>query len=158
MEDKPTLVQLSLIAWCCQATSHYLSPDWSRPVSPYDIGHDKLMMLGQNWFHNGSLTDIAESSSGPKLSYSFLRLTENISMHFLQKHTCYYDIIPRNVFANYVVYNHHLQGLLLIWENRGHINKPITLKNSWRWTKRENWSPSFILWGHWINLCIFSAR
>ena len=34
-DDKLTLVQV--MAWCRQATSHYLSPCWSRFLSPYDV-------------------------------------------------------------------------------------------------------------------------
>ena len=34
-DDKSTLVQV--MAWCCQATSHYLSQCWPRSVSPYGV-------------------------------------------------------------------------------------------------------------------------
>ena len=34
-DDKSTLVQV--MAWCRQATSHYLSRCWLRPVSPYGV-------------------------------------------------------------------------------------------------------------------------
>ena len=34
-DDKSTLVQV--MAWCRQATSHYLSQCWPRPLSPYGI-------------------------------------------------------------------------------------------------------------------------
>ena len=34
-EDKSTLVQV--MAWCRQATSHYLSQCWPRSVSPYGV-------------------------------------------------------------------------------------------------------------------------
>ena len=34
-DDKSTLVQV--MAWCRQATSHYLSQCWPRPMSPYGI-------------------------------------------------------------------------------------------------------------------------
>ena len=34
-DDKSTLVQV--MAWCCQATSHYLSQCWPRSLSPYDV-------------------------------------------------------------------------------------------------------------------------
>ena len=34
-EDKSTLVQV--MAWCRQATSHYLSQCWPRSVLPYDV-------------------------------------------------------------------------------------------------------------------------
>ena len=33
--DQSTLVQV--MAWCCQATSHYLSQCWSRSMSPYGV-------------------------------------------------------------------------------------------------------------------------
>ena len=34
-DDKSTLVQV--MAWCCQATSHYLSQWWPRSLSPYGV-------------------------------------------------------------------------------------------------------------------------
>ena len=34
-DDKSTLVQV--MAWCCQATSHYLSQCWPRSLSPYGV-------------------------------------------------------------------------------------------------------------------------
>ena len=34
-DDKSTLVQV--MAWCCQATSHYLSQCWPRSMSPYGV-------------------------------------------------------------------------------------------------------------------------
>ena len=34
-DDQSTLVQV--MAWCCQATSHYLSQCWPRSLSPYGI-------------------------------------------------------------------------------------------------------------------------
>ena len=34
-DDQSTLVQV--MAWCCQATSHYLSQCWPRSLSPYGV-------------------------------------------------------------------------------------------------------------------------
>ena len=34
-DDKSTLVQV--MAWCCQATSHYLNQCWPRSLSPYGV-------------------------------------------------------------------------------------------------------------------------
>ena len=34
-DDQSALVQV--MAWCCQATSHYLSPCWPRSLSPYGV-------------------------------------------------------------------------------------------------------------------------
>ena len=38
-DDRSTLVQV--MAWCCQATSHYLSQCWRRSMSPYGITSPK---------------------------------------------------------------------------------------------------------------------
>ena len=35
IDDQSTLVQV--IAWCCQATSHYLSQCWPRSLLPYGV-------------------------------------------------------------------------------------------------------------------------
>ena len=43
IDEKSTLVQV--MAWCCQATSHYLSQYWNRSMSPYHMasqGHNDL--------------------------------------------------------------------------------------------------------------------
>ena len=44
-DDKSTLVQV--MAWCFQATSHYLDQCWLSPLSPYGItlGHNELMFI-----------------------------------------------------------------------------------------------------------------
>ena len=34
-DDKSTLVHV--MAWCCQATNHYLSQCWPRSLTPYDV-------------------------------------------------------------------------------------------------------------------------
>ena len=42
--NKSTLVQV--MAWCRQATSHYLSQCWPRSLSPYvSLGHNELIVL-----------------------------------------------------------------------------------------------------------------
>ena len=46
-KDKSTLVQV--MAWCLQATSHYLSQCWPSSMSPYaSPGHNVLTHLGWN--------------------------------------------------------------------------------------------------------------
>ena len=44
-DDKSTLVQV--MAWCRQATSHYLSQCWPNSMSPYGItlGHNELTTM-----------------------------------------------------------------------------------------------------------------
>ena len=51
-DDKSTLVQV--MAWCRQATSHYLSQCWPRFMSPYDVTRpqcDNSLRLRQNGLH-----------------------------------------------------------------------------------------------------------
>ena len=64
-DDQSTLVQV--MAWCRQATSHYLSQCWPRYLSPYGVTRSQwvnwspLMLhtcigeLGQHWSCNGLL-------------------------------------------------------------------------------------------------------
>ena len=59
-DDKSTLVQV--IAWCCQATSQYLSQCWPRFMSPYGVTRQHvlthcgfvnphgIMDFDQHWF------------------------------------------------------------------------------------------------------------
>ena len=48
-DDKSTLVQV--MAWCRQATSHYLSQFWPRSMSPYGVTRpqwvNSYMVLGR---------------------------------------------------------------------------------------------------------------
>ena len=48
-EDKSTLVQV--MAWCRQATSHYLSQCWPRSVSPYGIIRAQWVNGKKNYVH-----------------------------------------------------------------------------------------------------------
>ena len=52
-DDKSTLVQV--MAWCHQATSHYLSQCWPRPMSPFDVTRpewvNSLQPSGAIWRH-----------------------------------------------------------------------------------------------------------
>ena len=50
-EDKSTMVQV--MAWCCQATSHYLSQCWPRFISPNGITRPQYWI---NWMENGWTT------------------------------------------------------------------------------------------------------
>ena len=46
-EDKSTLVQV--MAWCCQATSHYLSQSRPRSLSPYGITRPQWVNSYDYW-------------------------------------------------------------------------------------------------------------
>ena len=63
--EKPTLVQV--MAWCHQATSHYLSQCWPRSMSPYDItrlhwvkmlAYDRLLSTINGIFYIGKITSL----------------------------------------------------------------------------------------------------
>ena len=49
-DDKSTLVQV--MAWCRQATSHYLSQCWPRSLLPYGVTRPQWVNLGQELKHN----------------------------------------------------------------------------------------------------------
>ena len=53
-DDKSTLVQV--MAWCRQATSHYLSQCWPRSLSPYDVTRpqwvNRVYQPGDNYWDN----------------------------------------------------------------------------------------------------------
>ena len=49
-DDKSTLVQV--MAWCCQATSHYLSQCWPRSMLPNGVTRPqwvKILTLSYSW-------------------------------------------------------------------------------------------------------------
>ena len=51
-DDKSTLVQV--MAWCRQATSHYLSQCWPRSLSPYGVTRPqwvKVSHIMSQWWH-----------------------------------------------------------------------------------------------------------
>ena len=53
-DDKSTLVQV--MAWCCQATSHYLSQCWPRSMSPYGITRPQWVNVMQYEWLNPAAT------------------------------------------------------------------------------------------------------
>ena len=66
LTDKSTLVQV--MAWCCQATSHYLSQCWSRFMSPYGITRPQ-------WVNSISLRYVALIFRWVRFSSTFQWLT-----------------------------------------------------------------------------------
>ena len=49
-DDKSTLVQV--MAWCRQATSHYLSQCWPRSLSPYGVARPRRVKEWRWYFHS----------------------------------------------------------------------------------------------------------
>ena len=44
-DDQSTLVQV--MAWCCQAASHYLSQCWPRSLLPYGVTRPQWVKIGE---------------------------------------------------------------------------------------------------------------
>ena len=49
-DDQSTLVQV--VAWCHQATSHYLSQCWPRSLSPYGVTRPQWVKCSTHWHWN----------------------------------------------------------------------------------------------------------
>ena len=64
-DDKSTLVQV--IAWCCQATSHYLSQCWPRSISPHDVTRPQWVNLRTAAIYHEISLPIWVSNMGPAL-------------------------------------------------------------------------------------------
>ena len=67
-DDKSALVQV--MAWCCQATSHYPSQCWPRPMSPYGITRPEWVEYAifkwlLSWTFSVLLPLCAMSGAGP---------------------------------------------------------------------------------------------
>ena len=70
-DDQSTLVQV--MAWCCQATSHYLSQCWPRPLTPYGVTRPQWVKLwlyllakepsGLNQYIDGLVQDCSNSTA-----------------------------------------------------------------------------------------------
>ena len=63
-DDKSTLVQV--MAWCHQATSHYLSQCWPRSMSPYGVIRPQRVNLLTLW-----LQCLSQSSNQKRLKTTF---------------------------------------------------------------------------------------
>ena len=64
-DDKSTLVQV--MAWCCQAASHYLSQCWPRSMSPYGVTRPQWVKYCMCWIaltHFGLVTPYADIGLG----------------------------------------------------------------------------------------------
>ena len=67
-DDKSTLVQV--MAWCHQATSHYLSQCWLSSMSPYDVSRPQWIKQTNDWCRNKTIniswSDSEKTKSGTK--------------------------------------------------------------------------------------------
>ena len=75
LTDKSTLVQV--MAWCCQATSHYLSQCWPRSRMPYGVTRtqwvDVKFWVPISWSYNNLTSEIRHNSSCKMMSWSITR-------------------------------------------------------------------------------------
>ena len=60
-DDKSTLVQV--MAWCHQATSHYLSQCWPRSLSPYGVTRPQWVKKGLTHFSSSQRRNTSTSVS-----------------------------------------------------------------------------------------------
>ena len=59
VDDKSTFVLV--MAWCCQATSHYLNQCWRRSMTPYGITRPQWVKWNGSWtpfWCKGHLSDV----------------------------------------------------------------------------------------------------
>ena len=73
-DDQSTLVQV--MAWCRQATSHYLSPCWPRSLSPYGVTRPQWVKLHFGSNNNSSFT--GQSSFWMMMSVVLIRFKLNL--------------------------------------------------------------------------------
>ena len=74
------------MAWCRQATSHYLSQCWPRSLSPYDVTRPQWVKTWHGWvivekdFHTSSISllmmikELRQNNSCSALAYFFLHV------------------------------------------------------------------------------------
>ena len=80
---KPTLVQV--MAWCRQATSHYLSQCWTRFMSPYGITRPQWVNLsrhGDAYVHEWTRSYLRADSRFAPSQWQTVLLCSNVS-HWL---------------------------------------------------------------------------
>ena len=85
-DDKSTLVKV--MAWCRQATSHYLSQCWPRPLSPYGVTRPQWVKwhCWKGWKFIVRLTRDIFGSSSARLVSSFsicFALVKNLRVLFI---------------------------------------------------------------------------
>ena len=73
-DDKSTLVQV--MAWCRQATSHYLGQCWPRSISPYGVTRPQWVKYNELCTYLLDLTEEKRSAQCAQSNYDFfIKLT-----------------------------------------------------------------------------------
>ena len=68
-DDQSKLFQV--MAWCCQATSHYLSQCWPRSLLPYNVTRPEWVNLSSKVFCGIHLSNFPRSTHEINLQYVF---------------------------------------------------------------------------------------
>ena len=89
-DDKSTLVQV--MAWCHQATSHYLSQCWPRSLSPYGVTRPK-------WIN--TLRHRQNSHYFADNIFTYIFLNETI-LFWLKFHWSLFYMVPLTIFHHWV--------------------------------------------------------
>ena len=141
-DDQSTLVQV--MAWCRQATSHYLSQWWSRSLSPYGITRPQWVnglvcakCTSQWWF----------LYKGPIMQTSFvLFFTVNLSKPFNQK-SCFRYLRHLNMI--YIIkWKHLLHYWPFVW---GIHRSPVNSSHKGQWRGALMFSLICAWINHWLN-------
>ena len=109
-DDKSTLVQV--MAWCRQATSHYLTQCWPRSLSPYDVTRPQWvnsLNLWQNEFH----------------------FTDNIFKVIFMYGNCYIliEIASKFVSTDPIISSPELVHIMAwCWTGNKPLSKPLTVQ------------------------------
>ena len=85
-DDKSTLVQV--MAWCRQATSHYLSQCWPRSLSPYGVTRPLWVNCSSTWQYSCNIAVLSHWQGRVDYKFNplgakFFRVNINIYLHFM---------------------------------------------------------------------------
>ena len=141
VDDDSTLVQV--MAWCRQATSHYMSQCWPRSMSPYgvSIGHsvlkgDKLTLL----YRVQKLYLPAFCLQSPAdISVHFIRLVGDARLRIYFLFWCAYI---NNTYLSLRCLVIRPPNMILLapgWNNLNHINSWSNFISSKLWSNIARW-------------------
>ena len=98
-DDKSTLVQV--MAWCRQATSHYMKQCWLRSPTPYGVTRpqwsDHLLTIVVHYVHCIIVFELQFTSCNIMLAFEFCHIrVSNVVCYFISFYFSYYFWLNRN--------------------------------------------------------------
>ena len=118
IDDKSTLVQV--MAWCHQATSHYLSQCWPRSLSPYGVTRPQWVNPECAEFYPLQTKYLYRQSQNPK---SWFRKCLILMAQWSEHSACNRGIVGSSPTRG---------ELLSIWESFGSFkNNSSAVENGW---------------------------